>query len=199
MGMAFGISAGISPGPLLAVLISETLQHGPRAGFQIALAPLLSDGPIILLCLMLLSKMAAYSGFLTIITIIGAIYICYLGIASIRTKSVPNEHVLSGKRRPLWRGVWINLLNPHPYFFLLTVGAPLILKAGEIGAGPVLAFFLGFYSMLVSSKCIIAIITGTSRRFVAAKTIVWLNQIMGLVLIALAVYLLWSVSGGTGK
>jgi threonine/homoserine/homoserine lactone efflux protein len=44
-GAALGLSAGVTPGPLLALVIAQTLTHGPREGGKVALAPLLTDAP----------------------------------------------------------------------------------------------------------------------------------------------------------
>ena len=34
-GLVVGLSAGASPGPLLSLVISETLNHGTRAGTKV--------------------------------------------------------------------------------------------------------------------------------------------------------------------
>ncbi len=53
-GILLGLSGGLAPGPLLTLLASETLRHGARAGVWVALAPLLTDLPIILATVLLL-------------------------------------------------------------------------------------------------------------------------------------------------
>jgi threonine/homoserine/homoserine lactone efflux protein len=37
--VVFGLSAGLSPGPLLTLVIAETLKRGIAAGIRIAVAP----------------------------------------------------------------------------------------------------------------------------------------------------------------
>jgi threonine/homoserine/homoserine lactone efflux protein len=56
IGIILGLSAGFAPGPLLTLVISESLQHGVRSGIKVALAPIISDLPIILLTLFIASK-----------------------------------------------------------------------------------------------------------------------------------------------
>lgn len=41
VGTVLGLSAGFAPGPLLALVISETLRHGIPAGVRVALAPII--------------------------------------------------------------------------------------------------------------------------------------------------------------
>ena len=67
MGSILGLSAGFAPGPLLTLVISETLQHDIRAGVKVALAPIVTDLPIIMLTLFILVKL---SGFYKVLGII---------------------------------------------------------------------------------------------------------------------------------
>lgn len=53
-GILLGLSGGLAPGPLLTLVASETLRHGARAGVRVALAPLLTDLPIVLATVSLL-------------------------------------------------------------------------------------------------------------------------------------------------
>ncbi len=48
-----GLSGGLTPGPLLTLVVSETLKYGTQAGIKVSLAPLLTDTPIILAVLWL--------------------------------------------------------------------------------------------------------------------------------------------------
>jgi len=57
-GVLLGWSAGLSPGPLLALLLAQTLRHGPREGCKIALTPLVTDAPIIVVALVVAAKLA---------------------------------------------------------------------------------------------------------------------------------------------
>ncbi|UCD33501.1 MAG: hypothetical protein JSV38_06465 [Desulfobacterales bacterium] len=48
VGVMFGLSAGFAPGPLLTLVITQTLRHGIKEGILTASAPVLTDAPIIL-------------------------------------------------------------------------------------------------------------------------------------------------------
>ncbi len=37
-GLVFGLSGGLTPGPLLALIITQSLRYGPREGIRIAIA-----------------------------------------------------------------------------------------------------------------------------------------------------------------
>ena len=53
-GVLLGLSGGLAPGPLLTLVVAETLRHGVRAGIGVALVPLLTDMPIVLVTVALL-------------------------------------------------------------------------------------------------------------------------------------------------
>src|SRR6266567_4411740 len=83
LGISYGFTAGISPGPLLGLVITQTLQRGWRAGGMVALAPLLSDLPIVLLTILVLSHLP--SAVLSWLGIIGGLFVIYLGGDTIYT------------------------------------------------------------------------------------------------------------------
>ena len=55
-GLGFGLAAASQPGPLQTYLITQALTRGWKKSLVNALAPLVSDGPIILLCVLILSQ-----------------------------------------------------------------------------------------------------------------------------------------------
>ena len=74
-GAILGPAAGIAPGPLLALVISETMEHGVRAGVKVALAPILKDLPIIIITIFILAKLSSFHSVLGVISILGAFFI----------------------------------------------------------------------------------------------------------------------------
>ena len=59
LGITLGFGAGVSPGPMLVLVITSSLEKGFRAGLRVALAPLASDAPIILISLLVLPALSA--------------------------------------------------------------------------------------------------------------------------------------------
>ena len=60
-GILLGLAAGFAPGPLLVLVISETMRHGIRAGLKVSIAPLITDVPIILVSLIVLNRLISSS------------------------------------------------------------------------------------------------------------------------------------------
>ena len=52
-GILLGVYAGLSPGPMLFLVVSQTIKHDYREGLKIAFSPLISDIPIIIVSLIL--------------------------------------------------------------------------------------------------------------------------------------------------
>jgi threonine/homoserine/homoserine lactone efflux protein len=188
MGSILGLSAGFAPGPLLTLVISETLQHGIRAGVKVALAPMITDLPIIMLTLFILVKLSGFHRVLGIISCMGGLFVLYLGWQSIVTKGV--ELNLQGTRpRSLSKGIIVNTLNPHPYLFWFGVGGPTVTKAMNLGMLAPLAFIGSFYVLLVGSKILIAVLVGKSRSFLIGSGYIYTMRLLGVALCVLAMIL----------
>ena len=184
-GILFGLSGGLTPGPLLTLVIAETLKHGVTEGAKVSLAPLLTDLPIILAAVFLLHRLADIRPLLGLLAFGGAAFLAYLAWGSIRFKGVT---LLAQGRQPrsLRKGVVVNLLNPSPYLFWFTIGAPMLLKAAGNGYGTAGLFIAGFYLLLVGSKLAVAVIVGRTRRFLQSSFYVATNRILGGVLLLFA-------------
>lgn len=181
-GAALGFWAGVSPGPLLALVITETLRHGIGAGWRVALSPLVTDLPIIVVSTLALAGVAQFEGALGAVSLCGAVLLGWLAFEAFHA-SPPEVADALGASRSLRKGVVTNLLNPHPYLFWLSVGAPLLVSAhAEHGAaGPALYLF-AFYVALVGAKLVVALLTARSREFLTGPGYRWLMRVMALAL-----------------
>jgi threonine/homoserine/homoserine lactone efflux protein len=162
LGLSLGLSAGLSPGPLSALLVASTLRSGLAGGLRVALAPLLTDLPIIILAVLLVDRMP--HGALRWLGPIGGLVVAWMAIETLRSarsSSFPDDAApaaapAADPRRELWRGVLVNATNPHPYLFWATVGAPILVKGWRASPWLALAFLLPFYALLVGSKVVLA-------------------------------------------
>jgi len=73
--LSFGLAAGIKPGPLGIVVIQQTLSRGLPAGVRASLAPLFTDGPIIIAALWLLSKFKSIDLLAAAMGLVGGVYL----------------------------------------------------------------------------------------------------------------------------
>ncbi|HQM51763.1 MAG TPA: LysE family transporter, partial [bacterium] len=85
IGAALGLSAGLTPGPLLALVVSQALAHGVREGLKVAFVPILTDIPIVLASLFVLSRFSESRLILGLISAAGGTYLLRLGCRNLRT------------------------------------------------------------------------------------------------------------------
>ncbi len=186
----FGLSAGLTPGPLLALVISETLARGRSAGLAVAASPLLTDGPIIALAIFLLGRVENSEPALGVVSLAGGALLISYGIAGLRGAPVDLDG--AGANTSVWRsltkGAAANLLNPGPYLFWLTIGAPMLLKAAKYGWLVAAAFLVVFYLGLVGSKALLAVFVARSRNVLRGRTYLWANRTLAVVLLVYAAF-----------
>ncbi|BCG48141.1 Transporter, LysE family [Citrifermentans bremense] len=187
-GLVLGLSAGFSPGPLLMLVISETLHHGTRSGVRVALSPVITDLPIVLATLLLLVKVSGYHGVLGGISLAGGLFVLATGWESLRTRPVQLD-LPKEPPKSLRKGVLTNFLSPHPYLFWITVGAPLLTKSLNIGWIAFFAFVGSFYLSLVGAKIVLAVAVGRSKAFLSGRLYLWIMRILGGLLVLFALLL----------
>ena len=184
----FGLSSGLAPGPLLVLLITQTLRHNTREGIKVAAAPLITDLPIVLLSLFVLIQLEHFNRALALISMAGGLYVLYLSYGCFRTKPFTLGEMKTDPRS-LKKGVLVNFLNPNPYLFWLTFGGPFILKLREAGRLAPFAFFFSFYLSLIGSTVFLALIAGKSRTLLNSRAYLFVMRALALSL-ALFAFLL---------
>ena len=188
-GAAFGLAAGLSPGPLLALVVTQTVRHGPREGLKVATAPLITDAPIVLGSVLVLSRLSSSDVLLGVVALAGGLFVAYLAIESLRTTRL-HTAVGAGEPRSWRQGALVNALSPHPYLFWITVGAPILVGAAAGGLAAPAAFLVGFYTCLVGSKVAVAAAVGASRGALTGRAYPWIMRALGALLLVFAVLLL---------
>lgn len=187
LGIVLGFSSGITPGPLLALVLSEALRHGPAAGMKMAVAPLASDLPIVLLMFWATASLSHITPLLGILSILGGGLLLFLGIRNFRIRGL----TLAGCNhapRSFSKGVVVNILNPHPYLFWFTVGAPIANRA-MARHWIWLPVFLGcFYFAFVAIKFFLAILAGRSRKLIGDTAYKYTMWFLGAALCFLALF-----------
>ncbi|MCY4076198.1 MAG: LysE family transporter [Acidobacteria bacterium] len=185
-GVVFGLAAGVTPGPLLTLVVTESLRGGVGAGMRVAAAPLLTDGPIVLVSIVLLTRVDG-TAVLGALALAGAALLGYLAWDGL-TVAAPEAVATPGPRgSALAKGAAVNLLNPHPYIFWLGIGGPTLLGAWDEGAAPAVAFLAAMYGCLVGSKVVVAWGVGKGRRLLQSRGYVYLVRALGLALGVFAV------------
>lgn len=188
-GAVLGLSSGLAPGPLLTLVIAQTLRHGPKEGMIVAVAPLLTDVPIVLLALLAVGTVGRYGALPGILSLCGGIYVVHLAWETFRSAPAGAGGIAEAPRS-IRKGALVNFLNPHPYLFWITVGAPMIFRAKEEGTVEPLLFVGSFYVLLVGSKLAVALLTGKARDFLGGKAYRRIMKALAALLVLFAFFLL---------
>lgn len=192
-GLTLGFAAGVSPGPLLTLVITRTLARGLGAGVRVAIAPLLTDLPIILVTVTFFAILPPLLE--KVLTVAGGIFVLYLAWETLRsartahlTTAAPDASAASAD---LWQGMLVNFLSPHPWLFWIGVAAPLLTSAWQSSAWAAMGWLAGFYGMLVGSKMMVAFAVAGGRRFLNDA---WYRRLLvasALLLAFFGIALLW--------
>lgn len=177
--LTLGVTAGLKPGPLGIYVIHQTLLHGGRAGLFASLAPFVSDGPIILGSFLLINSFKQFDLFISVITVLGALYIAYIAIRLIIAAPVTQQPVSAPSS--FTTAVKINLLNPAPYIFWSTVGGTYLLQNTLVDAAVFAVLFLATLSITKFTMALSIKILGD--RFS--------DRLIGFILKLLAVFLMY--------
>jgi len=130
-GIALGIIEGIKPGPLLTMVIRESLSKGLKAGMWTAAAPIFTDGPMIIASLFLAGWMATQPSVLFSISLLGALFLTKMGLECFSLEPPDPAKTDDDATGSFKRGVLTNLLNPNVYMFWFLIGGPLMASAAE--------------------------------------------------------------------
>ena len=190
-GITYAFAAAVQPGPLLTYIISQTLKKGWRSTLPAAFAPVISDIPILIVILFLLSTMP--DSFIFILRIGGGLFLLYLGFRAFKSwqefdadQTILNE---SGQQT-LFNAVFVNLLNPAPYLGWSLILGPIFIEGWKLAPINGIAMIIGFYVTMIMTLAGIIILFGFARKMgpMVSKILLGLSSI---VLFAFGIYQLW--------
>ncbi len=157
--LTFGLAAGLKPGPLGMVVIQQTLAHGFVSGVRASLAPLVTDGPIILAVLLLLPQLRDVAPFVAAVSLMGGIYLLWIGGKLLRLSMRPPA-CQPASAASLRTAIKVNLLNPGPYLFWFSIGGTYILLGSRAQA---LVFVVVAIGTLIGAKVFVAALAAKAK------------------------------------
>ncbi|WP_300363198.1 LysE family translocator [uncultured Pseudoalteromonas sp.] len=186
------VMGAMSPGPSLAVVLKHSLHGGMKNGMLAALSHGIGVG--FYACASLLGLGALMTQLPTLYQVLvygGAAYLAYLGIRILLAKpssqTLNVEQTKPSPRSALQDGFAIAFLNPKLAVFFLALFSQFIdpekltLQVGLIMCLTVFVLDTGWY-------LVVALLTDISKkRFGITKTNPWLEKLLGIIFIALAV------------
>jgi threonine/homoserine/homoserine lactone efflux protein len=191
IGMGYGFAAAVQPGPLQTYLISQALMRGWQKSLPSALAPLISDGPIIALCLLVLSQVPAWLQ--RSLYIAGGLFVLYLAYGTYKSwknfdPRLPDTETKS--RQTLLKAALTNMLAPGAYIFWTLVTGPILIRGWREAPINGISLLLGFYATMILSLGAIIIVFGSARQL-GPKVNRALLGISAVALFCFGLYQLW--------
>jgi len=190
-GVGYGLAAASQPGPFQTYLISQTLTRGWKRTLPAAFAPLVSDGPIILVCLLALSQVpVVLQRFLYIAGGLFILSLAYGTFKSWKNFDLQTSQPESTGRQSVFKAAMMNALSPNPYIFWTLVTGPILLKGWRESPVNGIGFLAGFYVTMISSLVGIILVFGLASRF-GPKVNKILLAVSAIALFCFGLYQLW--------
>lgn len=190
-GLILGLPAAAQPGPFQAYLLAQTMKNGWRRTLPAALAPLLSDGPIILLVVLVLTRLPGW--LLRGVRIAGGLFLLYLAwgaYGAFRDADFGAPEPEETVHQSLVEAAAINALSPGPYLFWGLAAGPTLLDAWHLSIAHGASFLVGFYGTLVGGFAFFIVLFATARRL-GPQVSRGLTTFSALALMLFGFYQLW--------
>ena len=181
------LSVAFSPGLIIALIINESVQKGKKNGIQVALGSALGAIIITLISSFTISYIFnLVPQFLTVIYIVGTIYIVYKGVSTFNSKI--KDEIKENLQQSFIAGLKLNLVNPKMWLFYLTI-LPVFIS-NEIDVLNKL-IILGLLTVLINLFADIsyAYLSNFFFQRSSIKTKQLINKISGITLIGLGLYI----------
>jgi threonine/homoserine/homoserine lactone efflux protein len=194
IGGGFAFAAAAQPGPLQAFLLSRVAAAGWRRTLPAAFAPVISDGPIAALMLMLLHQVAR--GFENFLRGAGGLVLLYFAVRTFldwRRAKDGIEREQPSSPKTLFQAVGVNFINPGPWIGWSFIMGPQALRAWAEAPIYAIALVVAFYVVMVVSLSLFIILVGTTA-FFGPRGRRGLLLAASIVLVGIAVYSFASIS-----
>lgn len=190
-GIGYGLAAAAQPGPFQTYLVSQALTRGWKPTLPAAFAPLISDGPIIALSLLLISQLPVWLE--RFLYIAGGLFLLYLAYGAYRSwrnfdSNIPSPGMKN--QQSLLKAALVNVLNPNPYLFWSLVTGPILLTGWRQTPTHGLGFMAGFYATMILGFVVTIIVFGSARQL-GPKVNRALLGISALALFCFGLFQLW--------
>jgi threonine/homoserine/homoserine lactone efflux protein len=187
-GATLGLVEGIKPGPLLTMVIRETLSGGLRAGLWTAAAPIFTDGPLVIFSLFAAAWIATNPSALLVITLAGAIFLAQMGYECFGLEPPNMDEDAPPPTGSFLRGVITNLLNPNVYVFWFLIGGPLMASAADEEILAPIAYAITFLVTIMLTKAAIAYGIHRASGNISSTVYTKLLAICGIIMIGFSLY-----------
>lgn len=181
----------IVPGPSVSIVVANALGGGTRAGLLTILGTELSMlSMVVVVALGLGAVMAVVSEAFTIIKLVGAAYLIWIGWKMLTSRG--ELDLSANQRQPagryIWQGALVNWANPKTLLFL---GAflPQFVDLDRPAFGQIMVLGPIVMAVATLTDMLYALASGQARHLLTAARVRMVNRVSGAVLICGGVWL----------
>ena len=204
--VVLGTFAGLAPGPYTTMVAGTALERGFKAGFLLALTPLVTDVVPMLFSALVLDRLSGMA--LTLLGIAGGAIVFVVGLRFLR-EHPSQEHALipdgetpipvPGERRQsalAGHVIASTLLNPSPWLFWLIIASPLLLRAWNRSPGEGILFVALIFITNITTASGLAWLASHSRKILNLNWQRRSLKFVGVALILAGSFLCWQATVG---
>ena len=161
LGSSLAFAAAVQPGPLQAFLVSRVVARGWRHTLPACLAPLLSDGPIAVLAIVVVGRLPPAAQ--QVLRAGGGVLLLYLAMRAFREWREPATSSRDSAPQTVFQAVLVNLLNPNPYLAWALILGPAVVAAWSHDPGHAFALVASFYVTMLLALAAFVLLIGAAR------------------------------------
>jgi threonine/homoserine/homoserine lactone efflux protein len=157
-GLSYSFACVVQPGPFQAYLFSQSITNGWRRTIPLVFAPLISDLPVIILVLFILTTVP--HAVLALLQCLGGLFLLYLAFKAyktLRSLNTKEKQDTTGYGN-LFRAILVNLFNPNPYLGWSLVMGPMLIKGWRETPKNGIALLTGFYSSMIIYSAVMVVL-----------------------------------------
>lgn len=191
-GITFGLLLAVMLGPVFFALLQTSLHEGFKAGIFLAVGVLASDAALVIICYSFASLVQTIDVNHKVMNWVGGLLFIGFGVYNffhrIKTKEV-DDNKKTVHAHFVLKGFLLNIMNPAVLFFWLGV-VGLVSVNDKYQTNHQIIFFISTLSTVFLTDILKSFISYRIKKILNAKVMLWLNRMIGLVLIGFGIHML---------
>jgi threonine/homoserine/homoserine lactone efflux protein len=194
-GITYAFACVVQPGPFQAFLFSQSITNGWRKTIPLVFAPLLSDLPVILLVLLVLTHIP--QEVLWILQCVGGVFLLYLAFNAYKAWRTFNQSITQdvSPQFNIMKAAMVNFLNPNPYLAWTLVMGPLLIKGWNESPVNGIVLLGAFYGSMVVYSIAMIVLFAAARNFGSRVS----RISIGISVVALAIFGFYQFGSGIAE
>ena|SRR5947209_5536539 len=190
-GFGLGIALAGAPGPVQAIILTETVRGGMSRGVRVQVGANATFAVLLAALALGLSFVAPSGAVLRALEIVGGIFLVAVAADALRASGAGGDGAGGRVVLPLEaRGVLAVVLNPGAWLFLATAASSLFASAAHGGGTPAaLIAALALAIGLALGDAAVVLLGGLGMRRLRAGTVMWIRRALAAVVGVLGIWL----------